>query len=262
MDLSAKEKSIEHWMKCIEKYYSFLRRSIQNWKKSYGKDWYSALPWILHNTLYSYPMYFIIREFSFYKYKNIDLRPVSICFCQQIHFIHGFYFDPSVYKKGTNIEMKLNGIVWNMKLNNDDGFYVNCFGEFNIFPLCSMTTSPLVITCDNFEQDQKSFNIIGFNFNNDFTFDNPFFDSSLTSSLSSLSFCDCEPKIKFKHCEVGHRRWPFLDWAANRIKKALRLWVVMRKEERRKYQQAMLELRAIPEIGVDYFEKLENWPKN
>lgn len=55
--------------------------------------------------------------------------------------------------------------------------------------------------------------------------------------------------------------WDVLDWAANRIKKALREWVDYKKRRRHFYQSVCGEIRAIPDIGIDYLDKLDKWPK-
>lgn len=80
--------------------------------------------------------------------------------------IYGFYFDPSIFKKNTVVKIIINTVKWRLVLNNDDGFYANCFGEFGIFPfiICKQIY-PMFVTCEDLKLDGSKFKVIGYTIN-------------------------------------------------------------------------------------------------
>lgn len=178
----------------------------------------------------------------------------------------GMYFDPTEWKKGTVINFSIyledakEIYKWQLVLNNDDGFYPCCFGDFGIFPrLCLYN----IFTLMHKENKPMTIRIAGINLGSVYRSylaqRHPSPSWSMLMVKDGLFYGDLTEDKKKKDDRLFE--WNHLDWAANRIKKALREWVKIRKTRRFFQQSVMPELRALPELGSDYFDCLERWPK-
>lgn len=262
--------------KCVKDGYTFFRKVTRNMKNIFGHTWYEKL----HE-------YASIVEVSRIYTKNSKYCITStarLTHCDEsegVGFIPrvcdilcGMYFDPNEWKKGTVIHFsnypkddaeENHFFNWQIVLNNDDGFYPCCFGDFGIFPVLCLQYSYIKYRIVWMQKETKplTMKIAGLNLGSPYR-------SFLAQRHPSPSWSMLMVKDGFLHGDLTEDKkkeddrlfeWNHLDWAANRIKKALREWVKIRKTRRFFQQSVMPELRALPELGLDYFDCLERWPK-
>jgi hypothetical protein len=195
--------------------------------------------------------------------------------------ICGIYFDPAIWKKGTVIECSIaywdyinidgedtkeHTYRWQIVLNNDDGFYQCCFGDFGIFPILCLQYTCIVLSAKTNRpeaEEPMQIKIAGINLAS-------FWRSLLVKHHPSPSWSMFVVKGGYLHGNINDNKrneddrlleWNHLDWAANRIKKALREWAIICKTRRLFQKAVMAELRSLPGLGSDYFDCLQRWPK-
>jgi hypothetical protein len=189
---------------------------------------------------------------------------------------YGLYFDPKIFKKGTIAKFSVGSnaeYTWPMVLNREDGFYPSCFLDFGIFPAVFNVFSAITITFDPYDYGINTFDNTSVNV---LTMVN---DPNFFSSGEFVNFLTFTVKVPWADWVIAHGRlgdkkeagdlaqnglileWNCLDWAANRIKKAFRRLVELKKHQKSLMSQTLLELRSLPDFGVDYFDCLERWPK-
>lgn len=247
----------------IKDAYKRLRKLTKNFKLIYGNDWYNELhekAIDTHNRLFTTTglPYYVVSS-------NIHDCYINHCFGRDI--LYGLYFDSKIWKKGTVVSFSIklfdtkdNGyeeglFTWSIVLNNDDGFYASCFQNFGIFPLIFSPYMHVWIESQDYGLG-KPIKLLSLGLSQPLIAASRYLRCCLFKgeyTIPSLLDNGVDENLKIE--------WDFLDWAANRIKKALREYVKIRKTKRTFQGIVMAELRALPEIGVDYFDCLQRWPK-
>lgn len=244
----------------------FYRKMTRYFKNTYGIDWVKKFAKKVEEN-YKRPLFFFknLYHLSVYDIPQ-DVQVLSYFF----DVLYGFYFDPSIWEKGRIIKVSIicgfthtSQISWSLVLNNDDGFYPFCVPHFGIFPTISAAYVYLKLDIDD-EYPNYRYMVFGFNLGscNDnrkiLAQHGVYTSEKLTRGGLVCSKNDNNAK---DINDTNMLKWNFMDWAANRIKKALREWVAIRKRRRFFQQSVCGEIRALPGIGIDYIERLQKWPR-
>lgn len=251
--------------KCINDGYKFIRKITKNLKSSYGDAWFNELHEYSYNPHWNRKL--PLNSLYCVESMNFKFRHANVEMCQIPHagidILYGLYFDPHIWEKGTVIHIETGGAegrLGSIVLNNEDGFYPLCFPYFGIFPDVSCAYTRLYLTSN--KPTNHMISLIGFNLSPPYrrylAHSNPSPTCSNLMLRSGLLHSNVDDETKKEY--ENYIKWDYFDWAANRIKKALRIFVIVRKKQRHHQKKVMAELRALPGLGSDYFECLGRWP--
>lgn len=231
----------------------FPRKITKFFKESYGNVWFD--------------------QFEKNFFSGLDLQNVySLCSCfgrnipRHCDIFYGIFFNPLNWKKGTKITCSINchtydgknaqpsSYVWSLTLNNEDGFYPYCFGDFGVFPTLAMQCCSILLSVDQGMMPTYQYSILGFNLGLNDSLRKKFAKEGVMISrppyiIGNFSMCaQVNPHDRFELFYEPHPvpninnwmiipvdvprpylEWNSMDWAANRIKRALREYVQVMK---------------------------------